>query len=397
MTNMQLPPTLSRQVAAGRSRLNLEVRKAVVGDVDGTMGTMAMLAMNSYYIRYQTGNGYSTKSAARGPYLAGVKLSPGKAVLIAKDPSGQAYIFGTDYETELAGGGNPVPIPDPPSGPYMNQSQLTTLRVSQTPTPSLKVMVNDGVDFSTGVGRYFAGNSAVDLSGLVPGSGHCVVVVAIKSDFATTEAVASTSISLADPLTIDDVNNALGSLSTGSTPIWAFAVATGATTIADTDTFMDCRQLINIGTTGGGSAVYGKHASWFPIVAVGGPTMTYDHTSFTAQQFGFVYYQTSPANGDLWEYSCTIAAGTYNLKILGAHDVDQGKLDVNIGPTVAGLVNQGTIDRYGSSTANVIDTQSITVLADGFLIVQLKINGKNASSSNYYFDHTYIWIDPSSY
>jgi hypothetical protein len=122
-----------------------------------------------------------------------------------------------------------------------------TLRSSQYAVqPSLKVSVSGWKPIVNGIMYSFAGNSAFDLTSLVPGSGHAVVLVALRSDFATLEAFASSAVPTNDPLLLADMNNALGQMSAGSTPVWAYDVPTGATGILDSMTLLDCRQLVNI-------------------------------------------------------------------------------------------------------------------------------------------------------
>lgn len=250
MTN--IPNDLQRTLNQGKARLNLVARRAALGDSQGNMNTLAMAVLNLYYVRYLTTNGYSTPGIARGPYVANVPLRPNQAVLIGRDTSGQDYILSADYETVLAGGGNPVPVPPPPSGkPYVTQDQLVTLRSSQyLIQPSLKVSVSGWKPIVNGIMYNFPGSAAYDLTSLVPGSGHAVVLLALKSDFVTLEAFASASIATNDALTDGDVNNALAQMTSGSTAIWAYDVPTGATQILDSMTLLDCRGLWNIGTNG---------------------------------------------------------------------------------------------------------------------------------------------------
>lgn len=242
-----IPSNLQQTLNRGKARLNLSLRRALLANSQGAMNTLAMAALNLYYVRYLTANGYSTPGIARGPYIASVPLKPNQAVTIGKDASGQDYIYGVDYETTLAGGGNPVPLPDPPSGkPYVTQDQLVTLRSSQYAIqPSLKVSVSGWKPIVNGIMYNYPGQSDYNLSSFVPGSGHVALLLALRSDYTTLEAFVSASAPLNEALTIADINVALAQASFGSTAFWCYDVPTGATQILDSMTLLDCRQLIN--------------------------------------------------------------------------------------------------------------------------------------------------------
>lgn len=232
--------------------LNLRPSWGALGDWSQNLGTMSMLARGLYYVRVPTSNGLSaTPWIVRGAYNSGTPMTYDHTVQLGYDTDGVAYIKGTDYDATQAAGGNATPIPPPTAGVVTSQSQIATLRVFQNPIqPSLKVMINGWKEVVAGVMYDYEGTPEFDLTSFVPGSGHCIVGIFMKDDYLTPIAYASTSIALNDPLTIADVNDVVTQAYTAShayTPVWAFAVATGATQILDSDTFLDLRQFVKAG------------------------------------------------------------------------------------------------------------------------------------------------------
>jgi hypothetical protein len=114
----------------------------------------------------------------------------------------------------------------------------------------------------------------------------------------------------------------------------------------------------------------------------------------TSQILGFVYRQDSAANannGDSYDIGVWLAAGTYTMTILGSTTNNMGKLEWY----VDGELNAAAQDWYSAAlTANVIKTGTLTVLGDGYHVLTGKTNGKNASSSDYLFRWTALYIVP---
>jgi hypothetical protein len=233
-----------------RSSLNLEFRRAILGDWNGVVNDPFYLNSGRVWVRYLTSNGYSMPVLVRGPYAASVPLKPDHAVIIEYDTDNQPYVARTDFDTVRSGGGLPIPIPTPPGGDYVTQDQIVTLRCSQTIPASLYVMISGWKPIVNGVAYNFPGEVAFELSSFVPVSGHCCVGVFMQSDLVTPIAYASTAIGLDDDLSIDDVNAVLAQVALTCTPVWFYDVKAAVTQIFDTDTLLDGRQLVNAATQG---------------------------------------------------------------------------------------------------------------------------------------------------
>jgi hypothetical protein len=95
---------------------------------------------------------------------------------------------------------------------------------------------------------------------------------------------------------------------------------------------------------------------------------------------GGAMYQGTPANGDWIEWEVLLDAGTWALDLIWARDPSLGIVDFTLGATAV-----GTQDMYGGAASNAVTTFSgIAVASAGTYALRATINGKNASSSNYY-------------
>jgi len=109
----------------------------------------------------------------------------------------------------------------------------------------------------------------------------------------------------------------------------------------------------------------------------------------TAQSYNQYAEFPSPAVGDSLSWSFFLAAGTYNLWILGLTGTIYGQTKIY----VDGSAQSGIIDWYASpGAANVVLGLQIVVLTSGVHTLQIDVSGKNASSSNYYFLPSKLWI-----
>lgn len=93
-------------------------------------------------------------------------------------------------------------------------------------------------------------------------------------------------------------------------------------------------------------------------------------------------YQSGPANGDWIEWDVLLDAGTWALDVICQRRENRGIIDYSIDG-----VEVGSHDQYGASAAyNQIATFSgITVGTTGIHTLRATVDGKHASSSNYYF------------
>lgn len=93
----------------------------------------------------------------------------------------------------------------------------------------------------------------------------------------------------------------------------------------------------------------------------------------------FFFTNTTAANADAVSFKVGLVAGTYSLIVIYAKSTDTAIIQVNLNG-----VQIASIDSYNGSTTreNVSRTNSISV-SNGLVNLQIKANGKNASSSSY--------------
>ncbi len=95
------------------------------------------------------------------------------------------------------------------------------------------------------------------------------------------------------------------------------------------------------------------------------------------------------ANGDALQQHFFLASGAYTLSVLGISGANRAKVDWYI-DGVSVVTGQ---DWYSASTTyNVVMTAAVTVTGNGDHILKAVVNGKNASSADYYFDVTKAWL-----
>jgi hypothetical protein len=127
----------------------------------------------------------------------------------------------------------------------------------------------------------------------------------------------------------------------------------------------------------------------YTVVSGGTKTLTHD----AAADYGTYSAMTPGADGDSFSHSFWLAAGTYTLRCEGLTLSNLGKIDWY----VDGVVNITGQDWYSAAlTYNVVKTGTITVIGDGYHVLMGKINGKNASSSNYVHAMTILDIYPTA-
>lgn len=89
------------------------------------------------------------------------------------------------------------------------------------------------------------------------------------------------------------------------------------------------------------------------------------------------------SDGDYIQWFVNLAAGTYTLTHTYTSASNRGKWDWYLDTT-----KLGTIDGYSAGPVyNVVSTvTNITIAADGNYTLKLLVNGKHASSTEYYYD-----------
>jgi hypothetical protein len=113
-----------------------------------------------------------------------------------------------------------------------------------------------------------------------------------------------------------------------------------------------------------------------------------------SQRYTLYFFQNPAANGDTWKMPIYISAGSYTVTVLGVADANLGKLDWTLNGT---SITTGQDWYAASTTYNVEKTFSLTVPYTGYHLLTATVNGKNASSTNYYNILTKVSIIPVVY
>lgn len=144
------------------------------------------------------------------------------------------------------------------------------------------------------------------------------------------------------------------------------------------------------GAAGGGGGSFPEQATlWsdeFTYTTGAGAITLNVHASQIYQEF----IQTStPANGNAVSGKFFIKAGTYTLRLL---TLTGSYLPIYDFYVDGSLVLAGMDCYAASDTFNVVKTGAVTIATDGQHTLEVRVNGKNASSTNYYIQFTKIWI-----
>jgi hypothetical protein len=100
-------------------------------------------------------------------------------------------------------------------------------------------------------------------------------------------------------------------------------------------------------------------------------------------------FQNPAANGDTFTQSAFLRAGSYTLYVRGVTANNIGKIDWYI-DNVLVLAGQ---DWYSAGlTYNVLKSTPLTIVGDGYHVLKGVVNGKNASSSNFFMSLTKMVI-----
>lgn len=108
------------------------------------------------------------------------------------------------------------------------------------------------------------------------------------------------------------------------------------------------------------------------------------------QAYTFVMLNAAThADADSFAQSFFLAAGSYTLSVRGLSGSNRAKVDWYIDNVLA-VSGQ---DWYSASfVRNVVQTASVTVTTDGRHTLKAVVNGKHASSSDYYYALTKAWL-----
>lgn len=234
-----------------RNDTNRLYRPAVLGDTDGTIADSQL--PGNVIVRMLGANGLSVgRSVTLGTDIT-IPYTPNTPVRLGRNGQRRDVVMGIDQLGYMASGVNPVGIMQRQQSGSTPQSDMEQFRCLQASPPSLFVKVRAWNPIVDGVGYQFGGDE-IDLTAAIPGTANynCYAVVALKSDFSTLEYATSTARDVNDvALNVDDENEALQALTSGSTPCWAVVLTNGQTTItqSDIDNFgLDLRNFVNVRT-----------------------------------------------------------------------------------------------------------------------------------------------------
>jgi len=130
-------------------------------------------------------------------------------------------------------------------------------------------------------------------------------------------------------------------------------------------------------------------------ITTGGTLTFYIPTSTpTNVAYNIAAYDNAGNDGDSFDVGLWLLAGTYTFDVYGEKASNRGKLDW----TLDGVSIVTGQDWYAAAIAPArLSTGSITVTGDGYHKLTGTINGKNGSSSDYYWGLTYVAFIPASY
>lgn len=106
----------------------------------------------------------------------------------------------------------------------------------------------------------------------------------------------------------------------------------------------------------------------------------------TAQMLNGSWRQNTSAYQDEFEFEVSLAGGTYDMELFGLKSAGAGIVDI----TIDGDYIFQTDFYRSSSLVNYSLVESVVIVGDGVHTINCKINGKNASSSGYSLNLTYI-------
>lgn len=191
-----------------------------------------------------------------------------------------------------------------------------------------------------------------------------------------------------------------GATQTDPTQYYLVATINDNTTTTETYNISDATlvtgaQLPTVNTTGSRPA-FPKRWAIFGDDIITSVTMANNIAAGSTHNFG-LYVGPTAANandGDLYTADVWLEAGAYTLYHYSITTADSGKLDYYLDNV---LVESG-VDWYSAAgTFNVTKSFSLTVPTSGYHILEMKVNGKNASATDYRVFFTKITFRPTAY
>jgi hypothetical protein len=113
----------------------------------------------------------------------------------------------------------------------------------------------------------------------------------------------------------------------------------------------------------------------------------------SSQMYQLLAAPVTPANGDTFTHSFWLRAGSYTFSVLGMLQSVGGKVDWYLDNV---LIISGQNWYKSTNEFNHIKTATVTVIGDGHHLLKAVVNGKDASSSGYWYYFTKLWFKPST-
>ncbi len=168
------------------------------------------------------------------------------------------------------------------------------------------------------------------------------------------------------------------------------------TTYSDTtpDASLSSTTVPTVNTTGS-RPVWPRTAMITGMQVIGPAGKTIAMTNNTPVPTGYYYGLASADANDADEYttSMMLEQGTYTLYIDGLAASNSGKIDIYLD----GVLQTSGQDWYNAGNVYAQKTATLTVLTSGYHLLLMKVNGKNASSTDYRFLWSLFTIKPSAH
>ena len=235
--------------ASIQRKLNLSTRPAQLGDSAGLVRDNRTPG-NVWVRLLQADNTLGTAISLPVGRNANLPMSHGTPVRVGTE-DGRDAVLGADPVAMASAGTHPAilnPL-DPTMHGYVQTAQFLPLlcKPHADPAKPLTASVWPAI-LDLGGSLVLAGGAEIDLTALVPATDeHCYAVVLWRTDTSELEATASTAKTVVDPLTPDDLLEAINLRSAGAIPVWAWRLEGDQTALrAETGQQQDLRQFINV-------------------------------------------------------------------------------------------------------------------------------------------------------
>ncbi len=235
-----------------RRKMGLDAIPGLLGDGDGVVYEPGRPG----FYRVRIANGVNSDGSPRFTQAAPVRLKsgvalaiiPGAGIWLNYDENDELVITGGNSVVQEAQGINQIqqnPL-DPYAHGSTNQAEILTLASSPITPPGTQIYVKPWVVYTNGTLNIFNGTLSPNLASVIPGSGlHRAAAIGVMSDYQTVEYAVGTIKATTDPLDISDYREAIGSLTSDTTPAWIYRLHDAQTQIMNGDKWLDVRQMIN--------------------------------------------------------------------------------------------------------------------------------------------------------